>query len=154
MSLAIRHGSELSNPTPRRPVVGFMFQNPWHPTWTKTIVLSSENITIFWPNPTRSCRYLTISRPYLEGPARSWLIRPDFGLNNETLDLNRYYTKSMRPELKNSSKSARSASSQIFNHPNHSGRVWVGHKLDPVRFVDSPNSYPQVIPCGGGEFVI
>ena len=45
-SLVVRHGSKLSNPTPRGLIANFTFQNPWHPTRTETIILFGKILRI------------------------------------------------------------------------------------------------------------
>ena len=45
-SLVVRHGSKLSNPTPRGLVASFTFQNLWHPTRTETIILFGKILRI------------------------------------------------------------------------------------------------------------
>ena len=146
--------AKLTRPlTGRLSVFGFQTRN----TRPKPIVYPyRRSITIFRPDPARSSRYPTKSRPDLNGSGqisvRSRQIQPYFGQiskdpirfrpdfvpgDKPETDLNQPETDETRTEKSN--QISRSVSSQFFIHPPHSGRVRVGHKPNPARPVDTPN---------------
>ena len=154
-------GSKLTNPTPRGLVVGFPFET--HDTRPKPNPFSFRRvITNFqpvWaksdPDPSRSDEISPLSN---EIWARSQRIRPNLGQISTNLvrfwpdlvgsgqisapvikpetDPNQPETDETRTEK--SDQISRSISSQFFIHPPHLGRVWVGHKPDLDRLMDTP----------------
>ena len=124
-------GSELDNPTPCRSVVDFPFQNPWHPNWTKPLSYR-RSIMNFRPDSARFHRYLTKSRPDLVGSSQQSFpaMKPDTRTDTTKTDLT--WTRK-------SDQIIGSISSHIFLHPNNSGQVWVRHKPNLARSVDTPN---------------
>ena len=152
---------------PTTSAIGHGFQTRPHAGWLSVFLLKSVT-----PDPNRilslSDELLRLSNHFrrnlvqiLQDLARSWQIRPDFGMISTALnrfrpdltrsghisasvikpetDPNQLKTDETRTEK--SDQIFGSVSGQFFIHLPHSGRVRVGHKPDPTQPVDTPSCY-------------
>ena len=82
-------------------------------------------------DPTRSCHYLAKSRSDLNGSGLilALVTKPETDWYNLTPD---------ETQISQSNESSRSILVYNFIHPKFSGQVWVGHKYNLARPMDSP----------------